>query len=116
MVIFRITKDGRLSAKDMLGGNDMIQARTRMRELHSQLAEVNEKYGLSGDDITINRAKHNLVTMLTTQANLGATLRQIAACLPNWGAGFQPAAAVCCRYSKHSAAAAGYKPAPQLGR
>ena len=88
MVIFRITKDGRLSAKDMLGGNDMIQARTRMRELHSQLAEVNEKYGLSGDDITINRAKHNLITMLTTQANLGATLRQIAVCLPNWGGGF----------------------------
>ena len=88
MVIFRITKDGRLSAKDMLGGNDMIQARTRMRELHSRLAEVNEKYGLKcGDNITINRAKHNLVTMLTTQANLGATLRQIAVCLPNWGAG-----------------------------
>ena len=87
MVIFRITKDGRLSAKDMLGGNDMIQARTRMRELHSQLAEVNEKYGLSGDDIIISRAKHNLVTMLITQANLGATLRQIAVCLPNWGAG-----------------------------
>ena len=31
------------------------------------------------------------------------------------GAGFQPAAAAGCRYSKH-AAAAGYKPAPQLGR
>ena len=57
-----------------------------------------------------------IVIKLTTQANLGATLRQIAACLPNWGAGFQPAAAACCRYSKHSAAAAGYKPAPQLGK
>ena len=49
-----MTKDGRLSAKDMFGGNDMNQARTRMRELHSRLAEVNEKYGLErGDDITI---------------------------------------------------------------
>ena len=76
MVIFLITKDGRLSAKGM----------------------------------------PHLVIMLATQANLGATLRQIAVCLPNWGAGFQPAAAACCRYSKHSAAAAGYKPAPQLGR
>ena len=38
----------------MFGGNDMNQARTRMRELHSRLAEVNEKYGLErGDDITI---------------------------------------------------------------
>lgn len=40
-VIVPITKDGRLSAKDMFGGNDMNQARTRMRELHSRLAEVN---------------------------------------------------------------------------
>lgn len=37
----------------------MNQARTRMRELHSRLAEVNEKYGLErGDDITITGAKH----------------------------------------------------------
>ena len=37
----------------------MIQARIRMRELHSRLAEVNEKYGLErGDDITITGAKH----------------------------------------------------------
>ena len=58
-VIVPITLDGRLSAKDMFGGNDMIQARTRMRELHSRLAEVNEKYGLErGDDITITGAKH----------------------------------------------------------
>lgn len=58
-VIVPITKDGRLSAKDMFGGNDMNQARTRMRELHSRLAEVNEKYGLErGDDITITGAKH----------------------------------------------------------
>ena len=56
-VIVPITKDGRLSAKDMFGGNDMNQARTRMRELHSRLAEVNEKYGLErGDDITITGA------------------------------------------------------------
>ena len=45
---------------------------------------------------------------------------------PNWGAGFQPAAAACCKLSVYSrkatisrcskpAAAAGYKPAPQLG-
>ena len=58
-VIVPITKDGRLSAKDIFGGNDMNQARTRMRELHSRLAEVNEKYGLErGDDITITGAKH----------------------------------------------------------
>ena len=58
-VIVPITKDGRLSAKDMFGGNDMNHARTRMRELHSRLAEVNEKYGLErGDDITITGAKH----------------------------------------------------------
>lgn len=58
-VIVSITKDGRLSAKDLFGGNDMNQARTRMRELHSRLAEVNEKYGLErGDDITITGAKH----------------------------------------------------------
>ena len=58
-VIVPITKDGRLSAKDLFGGNDMNQARTRMRELHSRLAEVNEKYGLErGDDITITGAKH----------------------------------------------------------
>ena len=56
-VIVPITKDGRLSAKDMFGGNDMNQARTRMCELHSRLAEVNEKYGLErGDDITITGA------------------------------------------------------------
>ena len=58
-VIVPITKDGRLSAKDMFGGNDMNQARLRMRELHSRLAEVNEKYGMGrGDDITITGAKH----------------------------------------------------------
>ena len=58
-VIVPITKDGRLSAKDMFGGTDMNQARLRMRELHSRLAEVNEKYGLErGDDITITGAKH----------------------------------------------------------
>ena len=45
---------------------------------------------------------------------------------PNGGAGFQPAAAACCKLSVYSrkatisrcskpAAAAGYKPAPQLG-
>ena len=58
-VIVPITKDGRLSAKDMFGGSDMNQARLRMRELHSRLADVNEKYGLErGDDITITGAKH----------------------------------------------------------
>ena len=59
VVIVPITKDGRLSAKDMFGGSDMNQARLRMRELHSRLADVNEKYGLErGDDITITGAKH----------------------------------------------------------
>lgn len=48
--------------KDMFGGNDMNQARLRMRELHSRLAEVNEKYGLErGDDITIIGAKHKSI-------------------------------------------------------
>lgn len=43
----------------MFGGNDMNQARARMRELHSKLAEVNEKYGLErGDDITVTGVKH----------------------------------------------------------
>lgn len=38
----------------VFGGN-----REQMRELHSRLAEVNEKYGLErGDDITITGAKH----------------------------------------------------------
>ena len=58
-VIVPITKDGRLSAKEMFGGNDLNQAKTRMRELHSRLAEDNEKYGLErGDDITVTGAKH----------------------------------------------------------
>ena len=61
-VIVPITKDGRLSAKDMFGGNDMNQARLRMRELHTRLAEVNEKYGMErGDDITITGAKHKSI-------------------------------------------------------
>ena len=43
----------------MFGGNDMNQSRLRMRELHSRIAEVNEKYGQErGDDITITHAKH----------------------------------------------------------
>lgn len=38
----------------VFGGN-----REQMRELHSRLAEVNEKYGLErGDDLTITGAKH----------------------------------------------------------
>ena len=58
-VIVPITKDGRLSAKELFGGNDMNQARARMRELHSRLADVNEQYGMErGDDITITGAKH----------------------------------------------------------
>lgn len=58
-VIVPITSDGRLSAKEMFGGNDMNQAKARMRELHSRLAEVNEKYGLErGDDIAVTGVKH----------------------------------------------------------
>lgn len=58
-VIVPITKDGRLSAKEMFGGNDLNQAKVRMRDLHSRLAEVNEKYGLErGDDITQTGARH----------------------------------------------------------
>lgn len=58
-VIVPITKDGRLSAKDMFGGSDLNQAKAKMRDLHSRLAEVNEKYGLErGDDITLTGARH----------------------------------------------------------
>ena len=42
--------------------------------------------------------------------------KKTAICLPNWGAGFQPAAAAECFEYLQPAAAAGYKPAPQLGR
>ena len=59
VVIVPITKDGRLSAKDMFGGSDLNQAKVRMRDLHSRLAEVNEKFGLErGDDITLTGARH----------------------------------------------------------
>lgn len=58
-VVVPITPDGRLSAKEMFGGNDMDQAKARMRELHSRLADVNEKYGLErGDDVIVTGAKH----------------------------------------------------------
>lgn len=58
-VIVPITKDGRLSAKDLIGGKDINSARMRMKQLHDRLAIVNEKYGLErGEDIRETGAQH----------------------------------------------------------
>lgn len=77
-VIVPMTKDGRLSAKDMFGGNDMNQARTRMRELHSRLAEVNEKYGLErGDDITITELSISQQKLIAGSWLMNAALCQM---------------------------------------
>ena len=50
----RVNATSNRAVSIVFGGN-----REQMRELHSRLAEVNEKYGLEhGDDITITGAKH----------------------------------------------------------
>ena len=77
-VVVSITKDGRLSAKDLFGGNDKNQARTRMRELHSRLAEVNEKYGLErGDDITITELSISQQKLIAGSWLMNAALCQM---------------------------------------
>ena len=58
-MVVPITPDGRLSAKDMLGGKDINAARQRMKRLHDHLAEINRKWGLDrGDSIEETGAKH----------------------------------------------------------
>lgn len=54
-----ITPDGRLSAKEMIGGKDKAAASKRMNEIHTRLAEVNRKWGLErGDSIRETGNKH----------------------------------------------------------
>ena len=54
-----ILEDGRLSAKDMFGGDSLVAARDKMREWHDWYAAVNEKWGLErGDNIHETGARH----------------------------------------------------------
>lgn len=54
-----ITQDGRLSAKDMIGGKDKAAASKHLNEIHTRLAEVNRKWGLErGDNIRETGNKH----------------------------------------------------------
>ena len=54
-----MTPDGRLCAKEVIGGKNKNEARQRMRELHNRFAEVSQKYGLDrGDDIRESGARH----------------------------------------------------------
>ena len=58
-VFVPLTADGRLSSKEVLGGKNKFEAKQRMRDLHTRLAEVNRKYGLDrGDDIQVTGARH----------------------------------------------------------
>ncbi len=58
-VFVPITADGRLCAKEIIGGKNKNEARQRMRELHTRFAEVSRKYGLDrGDDIRETGASH----------------------------------------------------------
>lgn len=58
-VFVPITADGRLCAKEVIGGMNKSEAQRHMRALHSRLAEVNRKYGLDrGDDIRETGARH----------------------------------------------------------
>lgn len=58
-VFVPLTADGRLCAKEVLGGKNKMEARQHMRDLHTRLAEVNSKYGLDrGDDIRETGARH----------------------------------------------------------
>ena len=58
-VFVPLTPDGRLCSKEVLGGKNKIEAKQHMRDLHTQLAEVNRKYGLNrGDDIYETGARH----------------------------------------------------------
>ncbi len=58
-VFVPITADGRLCAKDVIGGKTKADAQKRLRELHTRFAEVSRKYGLDrGDDIRETGARH----------------------------------------------------------
>ncbi len=58
-VFVPMTPDGRLCAKEVIGGKSKNEARQRMRELHTRFAEVSQKYGLDrGDDIRESGARH----------------------------------------------------------
>lgn len=58
-VFVPITADGRLCAKDVIGGKTKAGAQKRLRELHSRFAEVSCKYGLDReDDIHQTGARH----------------------------------------------------------
>lgn len=58
-VFVPITADGRLCAKEIIGGKNKNEARQRMRELHTRFAEVSKKYGLDrGEDIRETAARH----------------------------------------------------------
>lgn len=58
-VFVPMTPDGRLCAKEVIGGKNKNEARQRMRELHTRFAEVSRKYGLDrGDDIRESGARH----------------------------------------------------------
>lgn len=58
-MVVPVTKDGRLSAKELFGGKDKNAAKQRMKQLHDHLASVNEKWGLlRGDSIDETGVKH----------------------------------------------------------
>lgn len=58
-VFVPMTADGRLCAKEIIGGKNKSDAQRRMRELHTRFAEVSRKYGLDrGDDIRETGARH----------------------------------------------------------
>ncbi len=58
-VFVPMTPDGRLCAKEVIGGKNKNEARQRMRTLHTRFAEVSQKYGLNrGDDIRESGARH----------------------------------------------------------
>lgn len=58
-VFVPMTPDGRLCAKEVIGGKNKNEARQRMRELHTRFAEVSRKYGLDrGYDIRETGARH----------------------------------------------------------
>ena len=58
-VFVPMTTDGRLCAKEVIGGKNKNEARQRMRDLHTRFAEVSRKYGLDrGEDIRESGARH----------------------------------------------------------
>lgn len=58
-VMVPITSDGRLSAKEMIGGDNITQAGNHMSGLHDRLAAVNARWGLErGDDVHVTGAKN----------------------------------------------------------